>query len=242
MVTTRPPIESKCSSCLPPIRSILLGRSYSDSKQVLDPKLTNGEKQNFKNGIVTLEFWKVFGDGQVQLDLEASKVKLPIQVGTRSLKATGVLGKSASDKIVSTTAEGTGAAKVFYRNKNVIGVTVNQTHYGLFAPTGATWLPASDSVDELSSDLAGKDYFSVTVLPDPAPAISLGSPHWIETFSRFAFAFVTDTNVEYKSHSQGVTTTFSVTVDVKEGRSNFAPMALYRHQHLNRRGNIQFVR
>jgi len=208
--------------------------TYSDAKQALDPKLTNGETQDFKNGIVTLEFWKVFGDGQVQLNLEASQIELPIKKGSRSLESAGVSAKPANAKIVSTVAEGAGAAKVFYRNKNVIGVTVNQTHYGLFAPTGATWLPADDSVDELYSDLAGKDYFSVAVLPDPNPAISLSSPHWIETFARFAFAFVTDTKVEYRAYPSSVNTTYSVTVDVKEGRANFAPMALYRHQYLNR--------
>ena len=210
---------------------------YTDTKQALDPKLTTGEKQDFKNGIVTLEFWKVFGDGQVQLDLEASKVELPIQGGAKSLAATGARDKPANNKIVSTVAEGSGAARVFYRNKNVIGVTVNQTHYGLFAPTGATWLPAGDSVDELHSDLAGKNYFSVAVLPDPDSAIPLASPHMIEAFARVAFAFVTDTKIEYQvpAHdSSYVSTTYSVTVDVKEGRANFAPMALYRHQYMNR--------
>ena len=41
--------------------------AYSNESHPLDEKHSNGEKQDFKNGIVTVEFWKVFGEGQVEL-------------------------------------------------------------------------------------------------------------------------------------------------------------------------------
>jgi len=201
---------------------------YSDRTHQLDEKLSHGEKRDFENGSVTVEFWKVFGDGQVQLDLEATKFELPIENGTRFPWEIGVLERRPVAKIVKTAQEGTGNARVFYRDKNVIGVTVNRTHYGLFAPSGSTWLPAKADVDELTSQLANKNYFSVAVLPD-------ANPQTIQTFAQFAFAFVTKTKVayQYDEESSSVKTTYSVTTESKEGRESRVPMALYRHQHLN---------
>ena len=202
--------------------------TYSDQSHALDSKLSRGEKQDFKNGVVTLEFWKCFGKGQVQLDLESSKVELPIEDGTRFPWEIGVLEKRPVAAVVKTAEEGSSLASVFYRAKNVIGVTVNRTHYGLFAPTGATWSPEGESVDELSSALNGKNYFSVAVLPD-------ANPDTVKWFAKHAFAFVADTKVEYRydAQSSSVNTTFSVKADPKEGVQSNVPMALYRHQHLN---------
>ena len=202
--------------------------TYSAEKHPIDQSLSYGEKQNFVNGSVTIEFWKVFGDGQVQLDLEESAIQLPIEDGLRFPGATGVLKKRPVAKIVKTIETPSGAADVFYRDKNVIGVTVNQTHYGLFAPSDAKWLPADDRVDQLGSDLAGKNYFSVAVLPD-------ANPNTVKTFVESAFAFVSGTKVDYRydEQSSSVKTVYSVTTDLKEGSETRVPMALYRHQHLN---------
>ena len=202
--------------------------TFSDKSHPLEEKLSYGEKQDFKDGIVTVEFWKVFGEGQVELDLESSKFELPIENGTRFPWATGALEKRSVAAVVKTAEEGTGKAEVFYRDKNVIGATVNQTHYGFFAPSGATWLPAGDDIDELSSDLAAKNYFSVAVLPD-------AEPETVKWFQRFAFAFPSDTKIDYQydEQSASVKTKFSVTTNAKEGQQSSVPMALYRHQFLN---------
>lgn len=202
--------------------------TYSDQSHPLEEKLSHGEKQDFKDGIVTVEFWKVFGEGQVELDLEASAFELPIEEdGTRFPWATGALEKRSVAAVVKTAHEGTGTAEVFYRDKNVVGVTANQTHYGLFAPGGAVWQPASKDVGGLTSALAGKNYFSVAVLPDT-------NPETIKWFKEYAFAFVTDTKVDYRydEQSASVKTKFSVTTDVKEGDQTGVPMALYLHQFL----------
>ena len=201
--------------------------TYSDVNQKLDAKLTTGEKQNFKNGVVTLEFWKVFGDGQVALNLEDCKIELPIKNGSQRLKVAHVLGSQPVDNIVQTKPEGEKTADVFYRAKNIIGVTVNRTHYGLFAPRGATWLPADASVDAVHSKLADKDYFSVAVLPD-------ATPNTIKVFAKHAFAFVADTEVtyQYAPETSTVETTYTVTTTPKEGSETRTVMALYRHQHL----------
>ena len=202
--------------------------TYSDSSHPLDTKLSHGEKKDFKDGIVTLEFWKCFGDGQLQLDLKSSSVELPIENGTRYPWQSGVLEKRAGTGISQTPPESTGTAKVFYSDKNVVGVTVNRTHYGLFAPSGATWSSQDNSIDSIGSALAGKQYFSVAALPD-------ATPETIQWFAKFAFTFVRDTKVEYRydAESSSVKTTFSVTAEPQEGSQADVPMALYRHQHLN---------
>lgn len=107
-------------------------------------------------------------------------------------------------------------------------MTVNRTHYGLFAPSGATWLPADASVDAVHSELAGKDYFSVAVLPDE-------NPNTIKAFAKYAFAFVADTEVtyQYTPQASAVKTTYTVTTNPKEGSETRTVMALYRHQHLH---------
>ena len=202
--------------------------TYSDQSHALDEKLSGGDKQDFKNGTVTLEFWKVFGEGQVQLDLESSSIELPIDDGIRFPGQQGAIETRPVAAVIETPKEATGTARVFYRDENVVGVTVNRTHYGLFAPTGATWLPKDSDIDELTSDLVGKDYFSVAVLPD-------ANAKTVKQFQQFAFAFVNETRIDYQYHPKSacVETNFSVTTIVKEGEESRVPMALYRHQHLN---------
>lgn len=202
--------------------------TFTSQSQAMETQLSSGPKQDFQNGIVTLEFWKCFGEGSLQLKLDECQVELPIKDGTRYPTRQGTLARRAASGIAKTISESSAAGAIFYRNQNVVGVTVNQTHYGLFAPSGATWSPASHDVDALNSSLAGKDYFSVAVLPD-------ARPETIKRFARFAFAFVRDTTVEYQydAASSTVKTKFSVTTEVKEGDESRVPMALYRHQYLH---------
>ena len=153
---------------------------------------------------------------------------MPIKNGSRRLKTAHILSPQPVDNIVQTKPEGEKIADVFYRAKNIIGVTVNRTHYGLFAPSGATWLPADASVDAVHSELGGKDYFSVAVLPD-------ANPNTIKAFAKYAFAFVADTEVtyQYTPQASAVKTTYTVTTNPKEGSETRTVMALYRHQHLH---------
>ena len=120
------------------------------------------------------------------------------------------------------------AARVFYRNENVLGVTVNGTHYGLFAPSGSGWTPSDEAINQTTSNLNGKAYFSVAVLPDSKPAT-------IQWYQRFAYAFLTDTRIDYRYHSDdaSVKTTYTATTEAKEGTSTDTLFALYRHQYFN---------
>jgi len=67
-------------------------------------------------------------------------------------------------------------------------VTVNGHNYGLFAPAKSKWQKNGSS---LECDLAGKDYFSVAILPSKGDDT-------LEKFRKHAYAFVTDTQVSWK--------------------------------------------
>lgn len=105
-----------------------------------------------------------------------------------------------------------------------VGVTVNGHHYGLFAPRGALWT----GTDALRSDLNGQNYFAVAVLPDEASLT-------LARFQRHAYAFVTDTRVDWRfdeARAQ-LTTTYTVQTALKEqGDDRVATplLALYPHQ------------
>jgi endoglucanase Acf2 len=87
---------------------------------------------------------------------------------------------------------------------NVRGVTINGRHYGLFAPTGATW-PGTAVV---TADLGGRDYFSVAVPPD-------SSQSTLDLFAKHAFAFVVDTTTSwaYDESAAKVATTLNLTTE-----------------------------
>ncbi|MEF2277403.1 glycosyl hydrolase [Deinococcus sp. YIM 134068] len=116
-----------------------------------------------------------------------------------------------------------GAPGVWSNAGNVVGVSIRGHHYGLFAPSGATWRVEGNT---LISSLAGKNYVSVAALPDNAGGT-------LSEFARHAFAFVTDTRVSYSVQNGTVNTTFTATTTPMEGSETRPLMALYRHQWLN---------
>ncbi len=113
---------------------------------------------------------------------------------------------------------------IWYDQDGVVGLTVQGRHFGLFAPSGSTW-----SYDgRLQSSLDGKDYFSVALLPD-------ASPSTLELFRSHAYAFVTDSVVDwtYDESNATLTSAFRYETTLKEGTVNETLTALYRHQWLN---------
>lgn len=190
---------------------------YSSENKSLDPGLTRGEMRDFTDGSVRLEYWRCFGDGELNLKLAESTVQFPD--GTSK-----TLGKEGL-ATVGAAEEGAGATKVFHRNDRMLGVSLNGSHFGIFAPDGAKLEIENDL---LISDLAGKNYLSVAVLPDSKPAT-------LEHFETFAFAFLRDTKIAYRYDPQSatVTTTFTAETQAMEGEGASTLFALYRHQHLH---------
>ncbi|MCX7009393.1 MAG: glycosyl hydrolase, partial [Kiritimatiellaeota bacterium] len=108
----------------------------------------------------------------------------------------------------------------------VLGVTIQNRHYGVFAPTGSTW---SDlGAPSWTADTKGKTYFAVAVLPDD-------QPETLALFHRHAYTHVTDTRVawQFDEAHAAVRTTFTFTTKNHEGQETGTLFTLYPHQWLH---------
>jgi endoglucanase Acf2 len=118
-----------------------------------------------------------------------------------------------------------GEGQTWSEHGEVLGITVHGHDYGLFAPTGSTWRREGSA---LVSDLAGKGFYSVAVLPDR-------SPETLALFRRHAYAFVEGTRASwrYDVRASRVTTRFEVRTKLVEpggDRVDEPLLALYPHQ------------
>lgn len=86
----------------------------------------------------------------------------------------------------------------------------NGVSYAVYAPTGSEWVQSGNAV---TSSLAGKDYWSVVMLPDGDAATIAAD------WKQYAYVFPGDTRTEwrYDESSGKVTTDYIITADVKEG-------------------------
>lgn len=115
---------------------------------------------------------------------------------------------------------------VWYNSGEVLGMTINGKHYGIFAPEGSEWT----QIGSFQSTLNGKDYMSVALLPD-------NSLQTLELFRSHAYAFVTNSlvNWDYDESSSKLTTGYTYQTELMEdvnGNVNETLTALYRHQWL----------
>jgi endoglucanase Acf2 len=144
--------------------------------------------------------------------------------GTRTLRTTighglpFVYAQGTGGNAQVTTAS---TPTVFSDQGNVVGITVGGHHYALFAPTGSDW---NISGTTISAGLGGKDYFSLAVLP---------STDALATFRRYAFSFVTGSQVDWSTSGDTVSATYRLTTEAKEGTERGTLQALYRHQWLH---------
>ena len=108
----------------------------------------------------------------------------------------------------------------------VLGISVKNRHYGIFAPAGSMWSDLTAA--KWTCDAKGKDYFTVAVLPD-------ATPETLALFRRSAHSHVTDSKVtwHYDEKTAVVRTTFTVTVKSREGAGDGTLFALYPHQWTN---------
>lgn len=150
--------------------------------------------------------------------------------GTRSMEATlghglpYVFFRLAGGDAVLTPAQ---TPTIWFQDGEVLGLTIHGKHYGVFAPTGATWTGTST----LQSDLNGGDYLSVALLPDD-------SPETLALFKKHAYAFVVDSRVDwdYNETTATVTSTYAYETMLMETAADYADetmTALYRHQWLH---------
>ena len=113
---------------------------------------------------------------------------------------------------------------IWYNQDEVLGITVEGRHYGVFAPIGSGWTGDASQ----TSSLNGDGYLSIALLPD-------NSESTLQYFRTYAYAFVTNSKVSwtYDSSTSLVTTTYSYEtqlMDSTNGFKNEVLSALYRHQ------------
>ena len=114
--------------------------------------------------------------------------------------------------------------EVWHQGNEELGFSVRGHHYGLFAPSKSKWQVKGATIE---CDLAGKDYFSIAVLPGKGD-------DELERFRKHAYAFVTDSQVSYAydEASAQLTSNFELTtrlMDDQKGLSNDPIVALYPH-------------
>lgn len=115
-------------------------------------------------------------------------------------------------------------AQVWHQQGEVLGITIQGKHYGIFAPSGSQW----QGTGPWTSSLNAKGFVSVALLPD-------NRAQTLELFRSHAYAFVVDSRVSwsYTEHDATLLSDYSyetVLMDSADGNSSETMSALYRHQ------------
>lgn len=120
-----------------------------------------------------------------------------------------------------------------HENIAIISGSFNNASYAIYAPAGSHWV---NDGSRLTSTLNGKRYWTVALLPLNTDCVTQA-----REWEKHAFAFPTDTRTSwtYDEKSGTVTTTYTVTTDVKEGNGTFL-MGLMPHHQAHVTGNQQY--
>jgi len=102
--------------------------------------------------------------------------------------------------------------------------SISGANFAVYAPVGSTW---SNAGSTYTSTLAGKNYYSVAMLPAGANAATAAND-----YKQYAYVFPANTSVSwnYNDASATVQSTFTVTADVKEGSGTNVLLGLLPHQ------------
>jgi endo-1,3(4)-beta-glucanase len=129
--------------------------------------------------------------------------------------------KGASDVASVTISMGTVSVQ-----SEMILVTnsLSGSNYAVYAPVGSTW---TQSGTTYTSTLAGKNYYSVAMLPPGVAAATAAAD-----FKQYAYVFPANTAVtwSYDNATQIARSTFTVTTDKKEGTGTNVLLGLLPHQ------------
>jgi endoglucanase Acf2 len=108
-----------------------------------------------------------------------------------------------------------------------LALRVNGKHYALFGPTGVRWEQASPT-EWIGRLPEGKGYFSAAAMPD-------GQSETLALFAKHAYAFITQTRVEWRvdAASNRVETTYKTDTRPMEGADAGPLVALYPHHWFN---------
>ena len=152
--------------------------------------------------------------------------------GTHDLKATSGIGmpfiyfeKGSSDLLEIRITSGT---TTIDNEKVIIENARSGADFVIYAPVGSTW---TQSGTTFSSTLNGEDYWSMAMLPQSTSNVSTMA----DEYEKYAYVFPTDTQVNwnYDPATSNVTSTFTITTDVKEGTESNVLLGLLPHQWAN---------
>lgn len=103
--------------------------------------------------------------------------------------------------------------------------------FAIYAPTGSTW---TQSGSVYSSTLNGENYWSLAMLPLTTTNVATIA----QDYKKYAYVFPENTLTDwsYNEQTSKVTTTFSVTTDIKEGTDTNVLLGLLPHQWNNLSG------
>ncbi|MDP5092200.1 MAG: glycosyl hydrolase, partial [Polaribacter sp.] len=196
--------------------------------------------------IVTYIPWGVIGDSK------------PIEVGVTGLNTTKTTVSDYSDWTVTmnwkdsthemNVTSGIGMPFLYFEKDadDVVSIKVNLgtatvnneiltienasagADFVFYAPSGSTWLKSGNIY---TSTLNGKTYWSMAMLPQNTSNVSTVA----QDFKKYAYVFPSNTTTawSYNETTSKVTTTFTVTTDVKEGSNSNMLLGLLPHQWFN---------
>ena len=152
--------------------------------------------------------------------------------GSHNLNATSGIGmpflyfsKGSSDVVEITINSGTATIS---DEVLLIENASNTKDFVFYAPTGSSW---SQNGSVFSSSLNGQNYWSMAMLPEN----TLNTSTLVNQFKQYAYVFPTNTTTSwgYNEANAKITTTFSVTTEIKEGTNTTMLLGLLPHQWNN---------
>ena len=196
--------------------------------------------------IVTYIPWGVIGDSA------------PIEVGLAGLNTSMTTVSDYSDWTVTMdwsdsshqlqATSGIGMPFLYFTkdNDDIVEITVNSgtasiasellivenatsgADFVFYAPVGSAW---TQSGSVYTSTLNGKDYWSMAMLPQSTSNVSIVA----QEYKKYAYVFPSNTtsNYTYNETNSKITTTFTVTTDIKEGTDTNVLLGLLPHQWNN---------
>ena len=113
-------------------------------------------------------------------------------------------------------------------NRVLIQNARNGADFVVYGPSGSTW---TQNGTRITSNLNGKNYWSMALLPHDAPNVETAA----QAYEKYAFVFPTNTHssYHYNEAQSRVETHFKVDVNVKEGTDSLMLMGLLPHQWAN---------
>jgi len=130
--------------------------------------------------------------------------------------------KNATDVAEVKVTEGT----VTINNEMLVITDAHQgSDFAVYAPSGSVWVKNDNTY---TSTLNGKNYWSIAYIPPSAASVSAAA----NEYKKYAYVFPanTTTSWNYDESTSKLTTTFTVTPDVKEGTGTNVLQGLLPHQ------------